>query len=164
MGHPVIYNGSPLREPQKPSLSRCCGLIQGSFVCGLLTRRRNHVHAVRRFFSPDTDFAMDGAASTPLRYAGQGFAPLRRQERAGEKELQEGIGKSAGEWHSVRPFTLHDVGGLLLVTVTLKKQEKKPSLARAAHGRLLIRDNANHLLTRRHTYVVPSHKICRSGK
>ena len=40
-------------------------------------------------------------APPPLRYAVQGFAALRRQESkwAGEKEPQEGIGKSAGEWH-----------------------------------------------------------------
>jgi hypothetical protein len=43
-------------------------------------------------------------APLPLRYAVQGFAPLRRRESkwAGEKELQEGIGKSVGEWQ----FTL----------------------------------------------------------
>ena len=46
----------------------------------------------------------DGWPQPPLRYAVQGFAALRRRESkwAGEKELQEGIGKSAGEWH----FTL----------------------------------------------------------
>ena len=40
-------------------------------------------------------------APPPLRYAVQGFAALRRRESkwAGEKEPQEGIGKSAGEWH-----------------------------------------------------------------
>jgi hypothetical protein len=45
-------------------------------------------------------------APPPLRYAVQGFAALRRQESkwAGEKEPQEGIGKSAGEWH----FTLRE--------------------------------------------------------
>ena len=46
----------------------------------------------------------DGWPPPPLRYAVQGFAALRRRESkwAGEKEPQEGIGKSAGEWH----FTL----------------------------------------------------------
>ena len=40
-------------------------------------------------------------APPPLRYAVQVFAPLRRLERfvRGGKEVQEGLGKSAGEWH-----------------------------------------------------------------
>ena len=43
-------------------------------------------------------------APPPLRCAVQGFAPLRRLESncggvCGGKEVQEGIGKSAGEWH-----------------------------------------------------------------
>jgi hypothetical protein len=45
-------------------------------------------------------------APPPLRYVVQGFAALRQRESmwAGEIEPQEGIGKSAGEWH----FTLGD--------------------------------------------------------
>ena len=43
-------------------------------------------------------------APPPLRCAVQGSAPLRRLESncsgvCGGKEVQEGIGKSAGEWH-----------------------------------------------------------------
>ena len=45
---------------------------------------------------------MDGAASAPLRCAGLRSAPAAREICAGEKELQEGIGKSAEAWH----FTL----------------------------------------------------------
>jgi hypothetical protein len=46
-------------------------------------------------------------APPPLHCAVQGFAPLRRLESncsgvCGGKDVQEGIGKSAGEWH----FTL----------------------------------------------------------
>jgi hypothetical protein len=49
-------------------------------------------------------------APPPLRYAVQGFAPLRRLESkwTGGKELQEGIGKSAGAWH----VTLGERSGL----------------------------------------------------
>jgi hypothetical protein len=43
-------------------------------------------------------------APPALRYAVQGFAPLRRLVRfvRGGKEVREGVGKSAGAWH----FTL----------------------------------------------------------
>jgi hypothetical protein len=44
------------------------------------------------------------AAPPPLRYAVQGFAPLRRLRISvhGRKKVQEGIGRSVEEWH----FTL----------------------------------------------------------
>ena len=45
---------------------------------------------------------MDGAACAPLRYAGLRSATAAREFVRGGKEVQQGIGKSAGEWH----FTL----------------------------------------------------------
>jgi hypothetical protein len=49
---------------------------------------------------PDGEGWIDGAPP-PLRYAVQGFAPLRRLENkcVGWEGVQEGIGKSAGAWH-----------------------------------------------------------------
>jgi hypothetical protein len=65
-------------------------------------------------------------APPPLRYAVQGFAALRRQESkwAGEKEPQEGIGKSAGEWHFTlelltKPITPIPPAGLSLRNTSL---------------------------------------------
>ena len=45
---------------------------------------------------------MDGAACAPLRCAGLRSATAAREFMRGGKEVQQGIGKSAGEWH----FTL----------------------------------------------------------
>ena len=61
-------------------------------------------------------------APPPLRYAVQGFAALRRRASkwAGEKEPQEGIGKSAGEWH----FTLRESQALTRMSFPPRRQRK----------------------------------------
>ncbi len=73
-------------------------------VCPLLSpgNRSMHYERAPRFRRSKLD-----VAPPPLHCAVQGFAPLRRLESncsgvCGGKEVQEGIGKSAGEWH----FTL----------------------------------------------------------